>query len=830
MAQTRYVCIHGHFYQPPRENPWLETIERQESAYPYPNWNERILAECYRPNAASRIHDDQGRITRIVNNYEKISFNFGPTLLSWLESEAPDVYAAIREADQASQTRFSGHGSAMAQSYNHMIMPLANRRDKVTQVLWGIRDFEHRFGRKPEGMWLAETAVDSETLDIMAEHGIAFTVLAPGQARSIRALDGSTGDIDVTGDRIDPGRTYRARTPSGRTIDLFFYDGIISQAVAFERLLSDGRAFAHRLSSARHASEPFLSHIATDGETYGHHHRLGDMALAYAMKQIEDDPTARLTNYGEFRELFPARYEVEIAESSAWSCVHGVGRWCDDCGCHTGGDPGWNQGWRRPLRDALDWLRDELAVVFETHGGELFGDPWQARDDFIDVVMDRSAGNVDDFLRRHGARRFTPAEESKALQLLEMQRHAMLMYTSCGWFFNDLAGVETVQILRYAARAIELAELVMRDTGQSQSSEQSSGGAPADQSPIDPIEVGFVNRLERAESNRPEYGTGQVIYDNQVLPSKVDLRSVIAHYAVSSLFDDNRQVQRIHCYEMEAEDLRYHEAGKAKLTVGTVRCSSLITRASQALSFGALHLGDHNLTGGVRHFVSPEAYDTMVGDVLAAFDRADLVAAQRELDRHFLELSFSLRSLFPDHRDRVMLRILDRPLADADADYGQIYAHNAPLMRYLASFDLPIPEAFRLAAEYVLRSRMRRALDSDFPNLREMRTCLDQARRVGVEIEDAGLDYRWHQALERLLTRFDSEPGDLEVLEHLGRVAELCVTQQLDVDLWRTQNECYKHLQCTAEQVRRGAVEGDPESERWLALFERLCRTVRIAI
>ncbi|HEV2846570.1 MAG TPA: DUF3536 domain-containing protein, partial [Thermoanaerobaculia bacterium] len=443
----RYLCIHGHFYQPPRENPWLEAVEVQDSAYPYHDWNERVTAECYAPNAASRILDGERRIERIVNNYSRISFNFGPTLLTWLEQKEPEVYRSILEADALSQGRFSGHGSAIAQGYNHIIHPLANRRDKKTQILWGLADFERRLGRKAEGMWLPETAVDLESLELMAEAGVRFTILEPHQARRVRpkAAKGKCEWQDVGGGRIDTTIPYEAVLPSGQRIAIFFYNGGISRAVAFEGLLVSGERFADRLLSGvpQDPDRDRLVHIATDGETYGHHHRYGEMALSYALHHIESNGLARLTNYGEFLEAHPPDHEVEIVENTAWSCAHGVGRWREDCGCHTGGGPGWNQAWRAPLRRALDWLRDELSPLYEKAASELFPDPWAARDAYIDVILDRSKASV---------------HSGRALQLLELQRHLMLMYTSCGWFFNDLAGIETVQILQYAGRAVQLAE------------------------------------------------------------------------------------------------------------------------------------------------------------------------------------------------------------------------------------------------------------------------------------------------------------------------------------------------------------------------------------
>ena len=457
----RYICIHGHFYQPPRENPWLETVEVQPGAAPYHDWNARITAECYGANANARILDDLGLIARIVSTYERISFNVGPTLLAWLQEQAPRVYYALLAADAQSQRRFAGHGSAMAQVYNHAIMPLCNRRDKYTQVRWGLRDFKSRFGRAPEGMWLAETAVDLETLDVLAEHGILFTVLAPHQAKL------PAGSPDGAG--VDTTRPYRVRLPSGRTIAIFFYDGPVSRAVAFEHLLGSGERFLSRLLSAFPAPRPPLAsahpqvapaqlvHIATDGETYGHHHKFGEMALAYALDRLEraarggDGPT--LTNYGEFLSRHPPQEEIEIHENTSWSCAHGVDRWRADCGCNSGGNPGFHQRWRQPLRAALDALRDTITPLYLQQAAPLLRDPWAARDDYIDIILERAprpsdtptqpAGRSDDpdavergrrarsrFLTAHATRSLSPAEQQTVWHLLEMQRHSQLMYTS----------------------------------------------------------------------------------------------------------------------------------------------------------------------------------------------------------------------------------------------------------------------------------------------------------------------------------------------------------------------------------------------------------------
>ncbi|MFC1929097.1 DUF3536 domain-containing protein, partial [Chloroflexota bacterium] len=481
----RYICIHGHFYQPPRESAWLEYVELQDSAYPYHDWNERITAECYEPNSTSRILDGDGFISQIVSNYARMSFNFGPTLLAWIEKHDPSVYQAIIEADRQSQQNFSGHGSALAQAYNHMIMPLANHRDRYSQVLWGIRDFEHRFGRQLEGMWLPETAVDLETLDILAEMGIRFTILAPHQAKRVRKL--ATEKWKEVGDAsVDPTRAYLVNLPSGRQINIFFYDGPISRAIAFEDMLNSGEAFAERLIDAfsEKRNHPQLINIATDGETYGHHHRFGDMALAFALHHIETNNLAKITNYGEYLEKYPPTHEVEIVEKTSWSCMHGIDRWWSDCGDNSGAHPKWNQAWRTPLRDALDWLRDSMAGQYEGKAKQYLKDPWAARDDYINIILDRSPDNVARFMSQHATRELNEAERITTLKLLELQRHAMLMYTSCGWFFDDLSGIETVQVIQYAGRVVQLAQgLFGNDTEQH-----------------------FLELLKKAKSNIPEQG------------------------------------------------------------------------------------------------------------------------------------------------------------------------------------------------------------------------------------------------------------------------------------------------------------------------------------
>jgi alpha-amylase/alpha-mannosidase (GH57 family) len=498
MSGARAVCIHGHFYQPPRENPWTGEVEVEESAHPYHDWNERITAECYAPNAAARILDDAGKVRRRLDNYAHISFDFGPTLLSWLERQRPEVYRAVLTADRRSRERFGGHGSAVGLAYNHMILPLANARDRRTQVAWGRADFEHRFGRHPEGMWLPEAAVDTPSLEALAEAGIRFTVLAPHQARRVRPLDG--GPWTDAGAGLDTRPAYRCRLPSGRSIDLLFYDDGLARAVSFEHLLASGERFVERLLAGFGDGGAGLVHLATDGETFGHHHRYGEMALAWALDYLGRhvaDQGVEITNYSRHLAEHPPTWQVEIAENTSWSCVHGVERWRSDCGCHTGGGPGWNQAWRRPLREALDWLRDQAAPRFEQAAAPLLTAPWAARDDYVTLLLDPSDEARWHFYARHARRPLSAEETERVRLLLELQRHLMLMYTSCGWFFHDLAGIETEQILRYAGRALELAGQLFGPAG-------------------DDLQRTFLDRLSRARSNDPAQGDGRRIFESAV--------------------------------------------------------------------------------------------------------------------------------------------------------------------------------------------------------------------------------------------------------------------------------------------------------------------------
>jgi len=808
-SMEKFICIHGHFYQPPRENPWLESVEVQDSASPYHDWNERVTMECYAPNAAARMMDGSDRIEQITNNYSKISFNFGPTLLSWMKDKMPEIYRAIVAADEISQERYGGHGSAVAQVYNHMILPLANARDRYTQVHWGIRDFQSRFGRAPEGMWLSETAADVPTLETLAELGVRFTILSPFQASRVRPA-GKRNSRDVNGGQIDPTQPYLIRLPSNRSITVFFYDGPVSQAVAFERLLNSGEALAQRIMSAfndRRQGDQ-LVHIATDGESYGHHHRRGEMALAYAMHYIESNNLARLCNYGQYLENHPAADEAQIHDKSSWSCVHGVGRWMSDCGCNSGGHPGWNQGWRAPLRHSLDWLRDELAPLFEQKAKELLRDPWGARNEYISIILDRSAESREKFFGEQAQRQLSELEKVTVFKLMELQRHAMLMYTSCGWFFDELSGIESVQVVQYAARALQLAtEIFGRD-----------------------LEPEFLSRFEQAKSNLPEHGDGRRIYEKFVKPAMIDWPKAEAHYAISSLFQQYGDKTRIFSFSFEDEDRQLVSAGKTRLAVGRTRIQSEITQEFQVLSYAVLYLGEHNLTGGIRRVESKEAYEALFREIKEAFNSGDHPETIRRIDRHFEGMPCSLRSLFKDEQRRILSEILASTREDLESRFRLITERYTPLMNFLESVGAPFPPALETAREYVLHEDIRRRVESDTIDFDQLRALIKEAQTRDGRVLDPTISYVVKNKMERLIEQLAAHPGEAQQMSVLDQLARMVMPLPLGLNLWKVQNTYWELLQKEAADMYARATSGDEAARAWIKQFFDLGRTLGFSL
>ena len=796
----RYICIHGHFYQPPRENPWLEEVELQDSAYPYHDWNERITAECYAPNTASHILDQDGRIIDIVNNYSKISFDFGPTLLCWMERHKPEVYEAILEADRLSMERFSGHGSALAQGYNHMIMPLANRRDKYTQIVWGIKDFQKRFGRFPEGMWLPETAVDYETLEVMAELGIKFTILAPRQAKSVKKLHGTNVICDVSGEKVDPTISYLCSLPSGRTITIFFYDGPISKDIAFGDLLKSGVAFANRLISAftDFRDCPQIVHIAIDGETYGHHQRYGDIALAYCLYYIEKRNLARITNYGEYLEKHPPTHEVEIFENSSWSCVHGIERWRDNCGCNSGLNPGWTQAWRRPLIEAMDFLRDTLIPIYEQESSQYLRDPWKARDDYIDIILDRSEENIELFFQRHAVKNLSRKEKGRALKLLETQRNAMLMYTSCGWFFDEISGIETTQVMHYASEVILYLEELKSIS----------------------LESEYLKLLEKSPSN--VFENGAHVYEMYVKPARIDLLRVGAHYAVSSLFEEYPEKTRIYCYTIESEKYYRLEAGKLKLAIGKTHISSVMTWDEALISFSVLHLGDHNVNGGVRNFISDGAFVTMHDEIKEVFDKSDVPEVIRLMDKHFGTNNYSLWHLFRDEQRKILDQILISTLHEVEVSFRQIYENTYPIKNFLQSLNIPVPKPFLVTAGYTVNYDLKRIFENNEVNVEKLENLINEVKKWPLDIDKTAIGFVASSWINSIMTKLNQQPEDIELINKIVDVIKLLRQLPLELDIWKAQNIYFTigNNLFSIMKVRSG--KGNDFTRKWVEAFRKL--------
>jgi alpha-amylase/alpha-mannosidase (GH57 family) len=798
-SKLKYVCIHGHFYQPPRENPWLEELETEVSAAPYHDWNDRIYAECYRANAAARLVDDKNFIVRLRNNYKLMSFNFGPTLLRWLQRRHPWLHEVIIEADKESCERLQGHGNAMAQVYNHLIMPLANRRDKISQVLWGIRDFESRFGRKPEGMWLAETAVDRESLQIMADAGIVFTVLSPFQALRWRFIQDGGGWQDGREARIPTGRPYRYDCGNGKSINVFFYDAGLAKGIAFERLLEHSSrllaqidaGFEHRAAAK---DEPWLIHSATDGESYGHHFRFGDMALAAAYRELERDPASRLLNYGAFLASFPVRAEVEIQENTAWSCAHGVGRWERDCGCHIGGEPGWSQKWRAPLREAMNTLRDSLAVHFDAAMSELCNEPWEVRDRYIDVLTNTESREAfaQKYIRSPSG---NGSDIPRFFQLLEMQRAAMAMFTSCGWFFDEISDIGSVIILRFAARAIQLAE-------------QTGANAPE-------LEASFLRILEKAPSNKPEYGNGARVYLEMAEPDMVQKDRVAANYALRSITGSSLDRYRIYCYLVAPE--REEDLGSSPVPCmyGRITVTDERTLEKDELLYAVLHFGGLDFRCSVKSFTGDQEYKSILRKLRESVEGQNTAQMIRVLDGVFGSFSFGLRDVFTDQRTGIVLDVAREKLAIYTEFQRHLYQVYRPLIMSMKQWGIGIPSDLRAALRRVLSDEVAQViedilaheptLEPEEPALDEtdfyfrahtgrLKSILNDAKSWGVALQLSEVSAKLGSVMVATLSAIN-ESASREGIGRLSRLVTICRNLDIKTEVWKMQTLYFDMVQ-----------------------------------
>ncbi len=778
-----FLTVHGHFYQPPRENPWLEAIELQESAAPCHDWNERVCQECYNPNSVSKIVDSKNRILDVVNNYEYMSFNFGPTLLSWMEEYAPLTYERIIKADITSIKKHNGHGNAIAQVYNHMIMPLANERDKQTQVKWGIKDFEYRFGRLPEGMWLAETAVDDDTLRVLVENGIKFTILSPFQAQKIKK-EGDKDWIDVSWGNIDPARSYRyyIKSAPGKYIDLFFYDGAISRSVAFDEILKDGNKFIRRLTDGISdvRDYPQLVHIATDGESYGHHTKFGDMGLSYVFKLKVKDAGFKVTNYGEYLEKYRSDWVVDIKPVSSWSCFHGVGRWCEDCGCSTGGHPGWNQKWRKPLREALDFLRDETVAVYKNHAKKYFKNPKEARENYINVILDRSETNVKKFQEEYFLPELDNDMKVKGMKLLEIQRHAMLMYTSCGWFFSEISGIETVQIMKYAARVLQLLKVFSKKD----------------------FETPFLELLSNAKSNIPEFGNGRDIFEKFVRPSVVTPKQIVSLWAVSSMYRDVDDEEIVYSYKIKQNSYKKVSKADSQLLIGNIEIESQITRERLNMIFALLQFSDGDFHCAISGYT--DDFTDIRKELIKTYLTSPVTEILRLIDKYFGEEYFTLKDIFIEARKKLLDTLLkDRMEAFANT-YETLYSESKGSIYQLQALGLEPPVEFKLVAQYVLAKQFNALFENaKNPSFEAVQKAMDinfEAKQLGITIDKAPTNRIFSkkvaQSVARLAYSLEIQQAEA-TLELLSSIDDL----ELQVDISDAQGTYFSKIVSSFDEI-----------------------------
>lgn len=795
----RYICIHGHFYQPPRENPWLESVECQDSAHPFHDWNERLAFECYGPNALSRILDDEAQITDIVNNYEKISFDFGPTLMHWLKLKMPDTYERVIQADINSRKHFGGHGSAIAQCYSHMIMPLANARDKRTQVLWGIADFKYHYNRDPEGMWIPEMAVDYETLEIMAEQGILFTLLSRKQCARVRKIGEEIWNETHNG-AVDPKRPYLLNLPSGRRISIFFYDHEISQEMAFGNLLQNGGSFAQRLQSlfSDEMHEPQLANAAVNGEIFGHYQYKGDMALAYALNQIEKNNETKITVYGEYLEKYQPRYEVDVHDSSSWSCTHGVERWRNDCGCNSKEHPQWHQHWRRPLRDALDWLRDSLIPLCEEKGNKLFKDFWAARDLYICVILYRNENQAYEFLKGHASRELDQEESILALALLEIQRNAMLMFTSCGWFFDEISGLETQQVLRYASRAMHLAKNTFH---------------------ID-FENAFMNLLINAQSNLSRYQNGKEAYRQLILGSSVDNPRFAGCYALSLLYKESQKQFLDYAYQIKIVEKKEEEWGRFSYVHGLVEICSSLTFEKNLFRFLAADLGEQNIIAAIMEYTHKGLLDEeheQIHELMIGGDSAKVI----ETLKAQFHYNYTLWDVLRDVQRAILQPLISDRMRGPEAMYRQIYESSHSTLQLIRRMNAPPPSILTMTMEYVLNQELLALFQKKTIDAQKWELIIGELENWNLKTDTGMLAF---QAALRLQNHFKclvENPEERTLLRIIKSELTLYFEIPLPLNLYNIQNDYFQlaHTVYPKQKKKRGI---DRYAWEWIRHFESI--------
>jgi hypothetical protein len=838
----KYICIHGHFYQPQRANPWLETIELQGEAYPWHDWNEKINAECYMVNGGAHLLDSQNRLIRILNNYSRISFNFGPTLLSWIKMHDRKTHASIVNADIASRSVFSGHGSAIAQIYNHIIMPLASRQDKIIEVAWAVSDFEANFGRKPEGIWLSETAVDTETLEVCADFGIKFTVLSPNQAKAVRKITKDPVNppwLDVSDGSVNTRMPYICELPEGRSINIFFYDDAVSSKVSFGDLLKDGETFAKSITGLPPQKQelPEIISISSDGETYGHHHQFGEMALSYCIDYIESKKLAKITVFGEYLQMYPPLYEVRIIENSSWSCSHGIGRWKDDCGCATGSEnhPEFNQKWRAPLREAIDWLAAINSSVYTEQVKRYLkpdiSNPDEAIKSYISIMDNRTGKAAEKYFSLFLKNPLEKTERIVFLKLLEAYRQSLFMQSSDAWFFDDISRIESIQIMRHACRAMEiLTELTGRD-----------------------FESQFLKILKKAKSNRPEYGDGESIYLLYAKKASCDFVKISARLALEILVSDKKEISDIYnIYSFEASEITYDtiQTHNSTIITGSAAVISKLTLESKNVIFAAYRHKNSNILSSTNTaaFAKIAAEDdpleissvnTQLRKLLISANKqnddvftgyvnigSDPSAVKNYLVKRFAGKLFTISDFVKDEQ----LLAVEKMMASYNSS---IYPQMANILneyeetlndfkekKMLNYFlDGIFPNIYEFFGEYMLYNIIKKPGLSQ-KDIFEMNWISEKIGIVNlINLESLGIIST--KKLEETIESFSIEPENTELLKNLAEFFDIIKKLKISLNIWKSQNVIFE-VKENIYSLKTIEAKTNSRSKTWLLYFEKV--------
>ena len=763
-----FITIHGHFYQPPRENPWTEQIELQPSAQPFHNWNARINKECYKANCFARILNSENLIENIINNFQYISFNIGPTLMKWIKENSKETYYKILEADKNSIELYSGHGNAIAQVYNHTILPLAKNKDKHTQILWGIEDFKTHFKREPEAIWLAETAVNQDTIDVLVEFNLKYIILSPFQACKVRPLgkkkwtDVSTGNIDIT-------MPYKQYSRDGRSINIFFYNHTISSAIGFEHLLTNSYLLVEKFQQfIWDANRPILISTCTDGESYGHHEKFGEMCLAHFIKHSSQKHGLTLTNYGQFLELYKPTHEVQIksgfqGEGTAWSCAHGVGRWIRNCGCSDGGYPSWNQHWRTPLREAFNWLHDQILKAYQIKASHLLKDLQQAKNSYINIISNRNPENRREFLKKFCTKKnITDHESALIFRFMEALYQCQLLFTSCAWFFADISGLEPIQNLKYAARAIQLIKIYLKND----------------------LENDFLNKLIFIKSNNASQGTAKDIYNKEVKSSIINYKMIVSNYAIVSFILNEFKPRKIYNYNIEPVN---HEQRK---------------NINKPLEKGMVWLHD-NYTGeklGYIYFLFPKSIRNMRCYTLNnkenfEFNITTIETIEQEISILTNEKYYTIKDLFTDNREQIIKLAFSKQMKQTEKMLDKLYDKNIELLETFYETRLPIPKILKTLCEYVYSNKIDNTLikqDSQSLESEKIAETFKYANRLGFNVKSEKIQKDIDRLFKNQLYLLENGPNNEDYVKNILEILNLADSLSLSLDLDNYTNIVYK--------------------------------------